>query len=176
MADPFLGEIRIWGCTFAPMNWAFCTGQLLPISQYTALFSLLGTNYGGNGTTNFALPDLRGIVPMSWGQSTGGSTYDLGEVGGSSIVTLNEATVPAHTHALHAIPRPASGDTPDAKSTLGRQTSANFYKKPSGAATPQPLAPNIVQTQGGTQPHNNMMPFMALNFCIALQGIFPQRP
>ena len=175
MAEPFLGEIRIWGCNFAPRNWAFCTGQLLPISQYTSLFSLLGTNYGGNGTTNFGLPDLRGIVPMAWGQSTAGSTYDLGETGGASIVTLTEQTVPPHTHPLHATPRNATLDTPDTKATLGRQT-ANYYKQPSGAATPQPLAAGIVDMQGGSQPHNNMMPFMGMNFCIALQGIFPPRP
>jgi microcystin-dependent protein len=175
MADPFLGEIRIWGCSFAPRNWAFCAGQFLPISQYSALFSLLGVNYGGNGTTNFALPDLRGITPMAWGQSTSGSTYDIGETGGASLVTLTEQTVSPHTHALHATPRPAGKDTPDVKSTLGR-AGANYYKQPNGAASPQPLAPGIVDMQGGSQPHNNMQPFMALNFCIALQGIFPPRP
>ena len=176
MADPFLGEIRIWACNFAPLNWAFCTGQILPISQYTALFSLLGTNYGGNGTTTFGLPDLRGMVPMGWGQSTSGTSYTLGETGGTNTVTLTTPTVPPHTHDLHAIPRPVTTDTPDPKSALGRQASNNFYKQPTGAAAPQPLAPNIIQPQGGSQPHNNMMPFMALNFCIALQGIFPQRP
>src|SRR5579859_4083159 len=138
MADPFLGEIRIWGCTFAPLNWAFCTGQLLPISQYTALFSLLGTNYGGNGTTTFGLPDLRGMVPIGWGASTSGSTYVIGETGGVNIVTLTEPTVPPHTHALHATPRTATRDTPDAKSTLGR-AATNYYKQPTGAAAPQPL-------------------------------------
>jgi microcystin-dependent protein len=175
MADPFLGEIRIWGCNFAPLNWAFCTGQLLPISQYTALFSLLGTNYGGNGTTNFGLPDFRGSLPMGWGQSTSGSTYVLGEDGGSSVVTLTEATVPPHTHILYADPRPAKTDTPSSTTALARATTS-VYKQPSGAADPQPMAPGIIDTQGGTQPHNNMMPFVALNFCIALQGIFPPRP
>jgi microcystin-dependent protein len=175
MADPFLGEIRIWGCNFAPLNWAFCTGQLLPISQYTALFSLLGTNYGGNGTTNFGLPNMRDTVPMNWGQSSSGSTYSLGEEGGTANVTLTEATVPPHTHALQADTRHATLDTPSPQTALARAGS-NVYKQASGAAAPQPLAPGIIGPQGGGQPHNNMMPFVALNFCVALQGIFPPRP
>lgn len=176
MAQPFLGEIRIWGCNFPPLNWAFCTGQLLPISQYAALFSLLGTTYGGNGTTTFALPDLRGSVPLSWGQGTDGINYDLGDFGGVSTVTLAEATVPPHTHSLDGDPRPASFDTPSPARSLARVRSGSLYKQPAGAAAPQPLATGIIDQQGGGQPHNNMMPFIALNFCIALQGMFPPRP
>lgn len=175
MADPFLGEIRIWGCNFAPLNWAFCTGQILPISQYTALFSLLGTNYGGNGATNFGLPDMRDSVPMNWGQSSSGSTYSIGEDGGAATVTLTEATVPPHTHALQADARHAATNTPSQQTALAR-TATNVYKQPAGAAAPQPLAPGLIGPQGGGQGHNNMMSFTALNFCIALQGIFPPRP
>src|SRR3954454_11555510 len=103
MADPFLGEIRIWGCTFAPLNWAFCEGQLLPISQNTALFSLLGTNYGGNGTTNFALPDLRGRVPIHWGNGAGLAPIVIGETAGETSVTLLSSDVPPHNHTMTAL-------------------------------------------------------------------------
>lgn len=165
----------MWGCGFAPRGWAFCDGQLLPISQNTALFSLLGTFYGGNGASNFALPDLRGNVPVSSGQSQSGTTYDLGETGGQPTVTLLQSEVPTHTHALQASAHEANLNNPSPQNSLARSTPAFVYKQPSGAATPQALAPGTVQPAGGSMPHNNMMPYLTLNFCIAMQGIYPPR-
>jgi microcystin-dependent protein len=168
VSQPFIAEIRMWACNFPPRGWAFCDGQLLPIGQNTALFALIGTYYGGNGTTNFALPDLRGAAHMFWSPNHG-----LGEQGGSTTVQLIVAQVPPHTHALMAEPRPAALGMPDATSTLAR-AAPPIYTQPSGAAPLAPLAPGVLSAGGG-QPHNNLMPYLALNFCIALQGIFPAR-
>ena len=175
MSSPFVAEIRMWGCGFAPNGWAFCDGQLLPISQNTALFSLLGTYYGGDGKSNFALPNLQGNVPMHWGQAQAGSTYDLGEASGDAAVTLTQAEVPPHTHALQADARPADLNNPSPQNSLARSTPGFIYKQPAGAATPQALSPGAVGSAGGGQPHNNVMPYLTLNFCIALQGIYPPR-
>lgn len=164
----------MWGCNFAPRGWAFCDGQTLPISQNTALFSLLGTTYGGDGRTNFSLPNLDGSAPMFWGQAPGGSLHDLGEAGGEQAVTLLESEVPAHQHALQAEPRPANLDTPGPANSLARATPA-VYKQPAGAAALQAMSPGTVSPAGGSLPHNNMMPFLTLNFCIAMQGIYPPR-
>ena len=173
MADPFVAEIRIFPFNFAPRGWAFCNGQLLPLSQNTALFSLLGTTYGGDGKSNFALPNIQGSAPMHPGQGPGLSLHDLGETGGSETVTLLESEVPAHSHALRA-----SGDDGDLKApssgrSLARSIGGFAYQTSAsglGAMAPEALAP-----AGGDQPHNNLMPYLTLNFCIALQGVFPPR-
>jgi microcystin-dependent protein len=174
MADPFVAEIRIFPFNFAPRGWAFCDGQLMPLSQNTALFSLLGTTYGGNGKSNFALPDLQGRAPMQPGQGPGLSLHDLGETGGSETVTLLESEIPAHSHAMNGQNSNANLNDP-AGAVLARTFGGgNLYKTPSGASiatlSDQSLAP-----AGGDQPHNNLMPYLTFYFCIALQGVFPPR-
>jgi microcystin-dependent protein len=176
VTDPFLAEIRIFAGNFAPNGWALCNGQLMSISQNTALFSLLGVNYGGNGTTNFALPNLSGSAPLQQGQGPGLTPRDLGEVGGEPTVTLLSTEMPSHTHTANA--RNDSGSTGNpanavwAEAAYGRQA-ANIY---STAAPNVAMNPQATQVTGGNQPHNNMPPYLAVNFIIALQGIFPQRP
>jgi microcystin-dependent protein len=173
MASPFVAEIRIFPFNFPPKSWAFCNGQLLPISQNTALFSLLGTTYGGDGKTTFALPDLQGNAPMFWGQGPGLSLYDLGQTGGSPTVTLIDSEMPSHSHSVMAFPNPGNVNTPDPTLALARSKGGSAYKLP-----PQTLvnfAPEALGVTGGSQPHNNLMPYLTLNFCIALQGIFPPR-
>lgn len=173
MADPFVAEIRIFPFNFAPKGWAFCDGQLLPLSQNTALFSLLGTTYGGNGKSNFALPDLQGRAPMQPGQGPGLSLHDLGESAGSETVTLLESEIPAHSHALTSQGAPGDSATPQGNA-YARVIGATPYQPPAGAPlvtmSDQALAP-----AGGDQPHNNLMPYLTFNFCIALQGVFPPR-
>jgi microcystin-dependent protein len=171
MASPFVAEIRIFPFNFAPQGWAFCDGQLMPISQNTALFSLLGTTYGGDGRSTFALPNLQGSAPMHPGQGPGLSLHDLGETGGSDTVTLIETEMPAHSHALMASDQPGEDPGPQAE-VLARSVGASLYK--TGPANVQ-LAGQAVALTGGNQPHNNMLPYLALNFCIALQGVFPPR-
>lgn len=171
--DPFVAEIRIFGFTFAPRGWAFCNGQLLPLSQNTALFSLLGTTYGGDGRSNFALPNLQGSAPMHPGQGPGLSLHDLGETGGSPSLTLLESQIPAHSHTPRVQTTVASKSTP-ANNSLSRVSGATPYLPPAGAALVA-MAPEAVAPAGGNQPHNNMMPYLTLNFCIALQGVFPPR-
>jgi microcystin-dependent protein len=178
--DPFLGQISLLACNFAPVGWAFCQGQLLPINQNTALFSLLGTNYGGNGTTTFALPDLRSRVPIGFGQGAGLSNYPLGGLGGAETVTIGTSNYPAHSHTLSAVAGAASGNTPSGLieaegQTGGRGGAVNLaLYSVSGSATT--LASGaLTSAAGGSQPHNNREPYLALNFCIALQGIFPSR-
>ena len=173
MADPFVAEIRIFPFTFAPKGWAFCNGQILPISQNTALFSLLGTTYGGNGQSTFALPDLQGSAPMHPGQGKGLSLHDLGETGGSDTVTLLQSEIPLHAHAMMAANLPADQAAPAADRSMARSVNAFAYAPDSSALAPmndQTLAP-----AGGDQPHNNLMPYLTLNFNIALQGVFPPR-
>src|ERR687886_527278 len=148
MAEPFLSEIKIIGFNFPPKGWAFCNGQLLPINQNQALFALLGTTYGGNGQTNFALPNLRGQVPIHMGNG-----HTLGERAGSTSVTVNIQQLPTHIHPLNA------------------STSVNNAYTPPASLTS--MEPTSVTSVGGNQPHNNMMPYLVLNFIIALQGIFP---
>lgn len=175
MADPFVAEIRIFGFQFAPKGWAFCNGQLLPISQNTALFSLLGTMYGGDGKSTFGLPDMQGNAPMFFGQGQGLTERFEGEMSGVETITLLDSEMPFHQHALQANTAPADLPAPAATRSLAR--SAPFiYKAPAGAAAPQPMAPQAVSPAGGGLPHNNMMPYLTLNFCIALQGVFPARP
>jgi microcystin-dependent protein len=175
MADPFVAEIRIFPFNFAPRGWAFCDGQLLPLSQNTALFSLLGTTYGGNGKSNFALPDLQGRAPMHPDQGPGLSLHDLGETGGSETVTLLESELPAHAHALRANADFADLQVPTAARSLARSQNANAYQTTTNQQIVS-LAPQALAPAGGDQPHNNLMPYLTFNFCIALQGEFPQRP
>lgn len=174
MADPFVAEIRIFPFNFAPKGWAFCDGQLLPISQNTALFSLLGTTYGGNGTSNFALPDMQGNAPMHPGQGPGLSLYDLGETGGSETVTLIENEMPSHNHSLMAAVPPALLNAPSTATGLARSAGGPAYQA-SNAGLVQMNVQAIAPTGSGL-PHNNMMPYLTLSFCIAMQGVFPQRP
>jgi microcystin-dependent protein len=174
MADPFVAEIRIFPFNFAPKGWAWCDGQLLPLSQNTALFSLLGTTYGGNGTSNFALPDLQGRAPMHPGQGPGLSLHDLGETGGSETVSLLESEIPAHSHALMASTAPANRTSP-VNNTIARVAGATPYLPPAGAAL-ELMAAQSLAPAGGDQPHNNMQPYLTFYFNIALQGVFPARP
>lgn len=171
--DPFVAEIRIFPFNFAPKGWAFCDGQLLPLSQNTALFSLLGTYYGGNGQSNFALPNLQGAAPMFWGQGPGLSLHDLGETGGSDTVSLLESEIPSHSHALNCLPAPADSPAPQAAS-IARVIGATPYLPPAGAPLVA-MAAAALPPAGGDQPHNNLQPYLTLNFCIALQGVYPPR-
>jgi microcystin-dependent protein len=174
--DPFVAEIRIFPFNFAPKGWAFCDGQLLPLSQNTALFSLLGTTYGGDGKSNFALPNMQGNAPMHPGQGPGLSLYDLGEVGGSDFVTLLESEIPAHNHLMKASTTPGTLTAPAPDRGLARSQGGNAYVP--GASAPQltPMSANMIAPAGGSLPHNNMMPYLTLNFYVALQGVFPPRP
>ncbi|MCR1782294.1 tail fiber protein [Nocardioides carbamazepini] len=174
MADPFVAEIRIFPFNFAPRGWAWCDGQLLPLSQNTALFSLLGTTYGGDGKSNFALPDLQGRAPMHPGQGPGLSLHDLGETGGSETVTLLESEIPSHTHALQAN-LDGIGDTsvPSEEAALTASSGGALYR--AGPPTGHHLGPEALSPAGGDQAHNNMQPYLTFYFCIALQGVFPPR-
>jgi microcystin-dependent protein len=175
VSDPFLAEIRIFSCNYAPTGWAFCEGQLLPISQNTALFSLLGTYYGGDGKSTFALPNLKGSAAMHWGQAASGSQYYIGDTGGETRVLLSTLTVPPHTHALQASAHNATLDSPGPQNALARSTPSMIYKTPAGAAPVQPLAAGSINAAGAGVAHNNMMPFLTLNFCIAMRGVYPPR-
>jgi microcystin-dependent protein len=164
MSEPFLSEIKIVSFNFPPKGWALCNGQLLPINQNQALFALLGTTYGGNGQTNFALPNLRGRVPIHFG-----AAHTLGEAAGSTSVTVNIQQLPTHMHAVNA--SPVNADTPTGGNNFFG-VATNAYTVVGSLTT---LSPNMVTSVGGSQPHNNMMPYLTLNFIIALQGIFPSQ-
>ena len=172
MADPFVAEIRIFPFNFAPRGWAWCDGQLLPLSQNTALFSLLGTTYGGNGKSNFALPDLQGRAPMQPGQGPGLSLHDLGETGGSQTVTLLESEIPSHPHTLRAFNDVGEDRIPGPTELLARSTGGLLYATPGTLVAMSNLD---LPPAGGDQPHNNMMPYLTFYFNIALQGVFPPR-
>nr|WP_199001596.1 tail fiber protein [Flavobacterium sp. ASV13] len=169
--DPFVAEIRIFPFNFPPKGWAFCNGQLLPLSQNTALFSLLGTTYGGDGRSNFALPDLQGRTPMHPGQGPGLSLHDLGESSGTETVTLIDSEIPSHNHNLMVTSLNSQSTNPS-NTSLGRGNPVKVYLN-SNPTTNMGL--NAIATTGGNLPHNNMMPYMTMNFCIALQGVFPPR-
>lgn len=173
MADPFVAEIRIFPFNFAPKGWAWCDGQLLPLSQNTALFSLLGTTYGGNGKSNFALPDLQGRAPMQFGQGPGLSLHDLGETGGSDTVSLLESEIPSHSHTMraHALDL-GELNAPASNRVLAKSANANAYTPTANLTAMSPLT---LTPAGGDQPHNNMMPYLTFYFCIALQGVYPPR-
>lgn len=178
MADPFVAEIRIFPFNFAPKGWAFCNGQIMPISQNTALFSLLGTTYGGDGKSTFALPNLQGNAPMHPGQGQGLSLRDLGEMGGSQTVTLLESEMAAHAHFVgRATAAEGNSVTPVgsvwATSPAGRGAAALYHEAP---ATGKVNSLFSLAPTGGSLPHNNMQPYLTLSFCIALQGVFPPRP
>jgi len=172
--DPFVAEIRIFPFNFAPRGWAWCDGQLLPLSQNTALFSLLGTTYGGNGKSNFALPDLQGRAPMHPGQGPGLSLHDLGETGGSETVSLLESEIPSHSHAFMASNQPGENPNPGPTQAIARSVGASLYQD-QVAANLVNLAPEAVAPAGGDQPHNNLQPYLTFYFNIALQGVFPPR-
>lgn len=174
--DNFLAEIRIFTFNFPPKGWAFCDGQLLPISQNTALFSLLGTTYGGDGKSTFALPNLQGSAPLMFGQGPGLSLYNLGQTGGETGVTLLASEMPSHAHAANAAA--VSGDTSNpanaswAMSQAGRQSTDLYTQNTSSNVT---MNAQALAAAGGGGAHNNMPPYLTFNFCIALQGIFPAR-
>lgn len=174
MSEPFLSEIKIMSFNFPPKGWALCNGQFLPINQNQALFALLGTTYGGNGQTTFALPNLRGQVPIHMGNG-----HTLGESAGSSSVTLNQSQMPQHLHILNAAaaapalstnPPGSTTNAPDPNKMLSGSACDNLYRAPTNL---QAMAPDSVSNVGGSQPHTNRQPYLVLNFCIALQGIFP---
>lgn len=177
MADPFVAEIRMFPFNFAPRGWAWCDGQLLPLSQNTALFSLLGTTYGGDGKSNFALPNLNGSFPLQPGQGQGLSLRDLGEQGGQEAVTLLETEIPAHSHALNALPVSGSSNSAEGRMLAvpryGRAQERTYAEPPGLGVTK--LSPAGLTPVGGNQPHNNMPPYLTLYFAIALQGVFPPR-
>ena len=167
MAEPFLSEIRIMSFGFAPKGWAMCNGQLMPINQNQALFSLLGTTYGGDGRVNFGLPDLRSRVPIHMGKG-----FTLGERGGEQAHTLSIAELPTHVHTLNGSTTQATTIAPDTNTVLSGSTPQNVYA-PFG--NPAAMAANSIGNTGGSQAHLNMQPFLTLTFCIALQGIFPSQ-
>lgn len=179
MSDPFVAEIRIFPFNFAPKGWAFCNGQLLPLSQNTALFSLLGTTYGGDGKSNFALPDYQGCVPMFYGQGPGLSLYDIGQEGGSETVTLLQTEIPSHLHTLNATT--GAGTSSDPNGNMLSQGNWSVQGNTGNVQMYTVTAPNkqmgafSTSIAGSSFPHNNLMPYLTLNFCIALQGVFPPR-
>ena len=165
MAIPYLSELRMFSFNFAPKGWAMCSGQLLPIAQNQALFSLLGTTYGGNGQTTFGLPDLRGRTPMHFGAG-----YTQGQTAGQTAHTLTMSEMPAHNHMVMA-----SSNAPAASTPLNNFFASNTSFTPYGTSPNTSMAPGNVTNMGGSQPHNNMAPYLVINICIALQGIFPSR-
>jgi|SRR5262245_2685717 len=180
MAEPFLGQIATFGFNFAPRGWATCDGQILAISTNTALFSLLGTTYGGNGQTTFGLPDLRGRVPVHQGNGPGLSPYTIGEVTGTENVTLIQTQIPAHNHlAVSAVSAAASSlaptDSTDGTVLVGGTQTNIFTATPDATKMNAGMVTTTVQPSGGSQPHANLQPLLCINFCIALEGIFPSR-
>ncbi len=179
-SNPYLSEIQIFAFDFAPRRWALCNGQLLAINTNQALFSLLGTNYGGNGVTTFALPDLRGRVPLGWGNGPSLTPNNLGQLGGTENVTLLPTQMPLHTHSITttaAQPCQSAGgnqNTPATSFPAAHETE-NIYSTTSDANMGAPTVNTTISTAGGSQPHPNQPPYLTMNFCIALQGIFPSR-
>jgi microcystin-dependent protein len=171
VSEPFLGEVRIFAFNFPPVGWAQCNGQLLPINQNQALFSLLGTFYGGDGKTNFALPNLQSRVAIHVGQGTGLSEYTQGQMGGTEAVTLSRAEMPVHTHHVHADGTNAKAANPVGH-FLARAANDIYAVQQHGTST---MNPKMIADAGGGKPHTNIQPYLALNFCIALQGVFPSR-
>jgi microcystin-dependent protein len=174
MSNPFVAEIRMFCFNFAPKGWAWCDGQLLPISQNTALFSLLGTTYGGDGKSTFALPNMQGSSPMAPGQGPGLSLHDLGEQGGSQDVTLLLSEIPVHSHSVNAAPAnfAANSDVPT-NNAMGKSSQGSVYVPDTQPSVT--MSPNALSPAGGNLPHNNMMPYLAVYFAIAMQGVYPAR-
>jgi microcystin-dependent protein len=177
MAEPYIGEIRIFGFSFATRGWAFCDGQLLPISQYSALFSILGTTFGGNGQTTFALPNMQGNAPMHWGTGPGLTPRTIGEVLGTPSVTLTSQQLPGHSHLFIAAATPGDPTklvaTPTADAQLSSSNPGAVYS--STVTPPASFSPKAIGAAGQSQPHDNLQPLLTVNFCIALFGIFPSR-
>lgn len=171
MSEPFVGEIDIFGFNFAPRGWAFCNGQVMPISQNTALFSLLGTFYGGDGISTFALPNLQGSVPVHQGQGSGLSDIFQGQSGGEETVTLITSELPQHSHTAACNNSQADSVTPGGEEWAPEVAGSNAYSSTAGSV----MSPTALASAGGGQPHNNLQPYLVLNFCIALLGIFPAR-
>ncbi len=172
MSEPFIAEIRIFAGNFAPRSWAFCNGQLLPVSQNTALFSLIGTTYGGDGRSTTALPNLKGRLPMHPGRGPGLTSRRLGQRGGVEMVSLTEAQMPNHTHQLQGSGEDGDSTTPSSARMVGAGN--DMFRSPTGATTGA-MADASMPNAGGSQPHNNMQPFLVMNFIIALQGLYPSR-
>ena len=177
MANPFLAEIRMFAGNFAPKGWALCNGQLLPLSQNTALFSLLGTTYGGDGKSTFGLPNLQNSAPMHPGQGPGLSFHDLGETGGESAVTLLQTEMAAHNHTANCLSTTGDVNNPSpnlwaATAAIGRGGGPPNY---ASTGNPAPMNPQAIGIAGSSQPHNNMSPYLAVTFIIALQGVYPPR-
>jgi microcystin-dependent protein len=170
----FLGSLMLVPYNFAPRGYAFCQGQVLPISQNTALFSLLGTIYGGNGTSTFGLPNLQGALAVNQGQGPGLSNYNIGQTGGSPSVTLQAQSTPSHTHQPQGVDPPVANSSNPTNGALGKPSDGTLIYA-TATAPLQPMNPGSVQNYGTGQPHNNMMPYLVLNWIIALQGIFPSR-
>jgi microcystin-dependent protein len=185
MSDQFLGEIRMFGGNFAPVQWALCNGQTLPISQYSALFALIGTYYGGNGTSNFQLPNLQGVAPLDQGSGPGLTPRDLGETGGEPSVTLTSQTMAAHNHALQGTTGAADSPTPTGSifatghwattNPIGKGQMSTYFNPSPTPPTLTALNIGAIGPAGGNQPHNNLMPYQVVTFIIAMQGIFPPR-
>jgi microcystin-dependent protein len=172
--DPFVAEIRIVPFNFAPKGWAFCDGQLLPISQNTALFALLGTVYGGDGKSTFALPDIQGSTALHPGQGSGLSLYSLGQIGGSETVTLTQAEMPVHSHSANSIGSLSTTAAPSSQTGIAKSVNGGAFTPGGGAV--QALAQQALPPAGGSLPHNNLQPYLTLNYIIAMQGVFPPRP
>jgi microcystin-dependent protein len=172
--DPFVAEIRCFGFNFAPTGWAQCNGQLLPISQNTALFSLVGTYYGGDGKSTFALPDLMGRVPLHQGQGQGLTDYFLGEQTGTETVTLIQSETPAHTHTVQARANAGDLQAPSPNRALAQSTGGTIYQS-NTTQNLTPMSPQTLSIAGSSFPHNNWQPTLVLNYCIAMQGVFPPR-
>ncbi len=176
MSEPYVGEILMFGGNFAPIGWAFCDGNELPISQNDVLFNLIGTTYGGDGEQTFKLPDLQGRVPIHMGKNSSGSNYTLAETGGVESVTLSISQMAAHSHAPMAV----AGGTNQQESPSGAlwsndpSNAISTYHEMSGGASLNPMTSLAIQTTGGSQPHDNIQPYLAVNFCIALFGLYPQ--
>jgi microcystin-dependent protein len=174
MSEPFIAEIRIFAGNFAPRGWAFCNGQLLPISQNTALFSLIGTTYGGDGRTTTALPNLQGRAPMHPGRGPGLTDRRLGERGGTEMVTLSEAQMPNHNHTLRATMENGDQKSLTSTTTLARSRNGNLYQSDTSANLVS-MSDRSLQSTGGSQAHNNQQPYLTMNFIIALVGLYPSR-
>jgi microcystin-dependent protein len=174
--EPFIGEVRLLPYTFAPLGWQDCDGSLLPISGYETLFTLIGTTYGGDGQNTFAVPDLRGRLPIHTGTGPGLSSYNLGQLGGSETVTLTSAQLPAHTHTAQVTNAAASTGTPAGNLELGSISGDAMYTSDISNLSPHPAAATMIGATGGNLPHDNTMPTLTVRFCIALNGIWPSQP
>ncbi|AKF07711.1 phage tail protein [Sandaracinus amylolyticus] len=176
MADPFVAEVRMFGLNFAPRGWALCNGQIMAIAQNTALFSLLGTTYGGDGRSTFGLPNLQGAAAMGAGHGPGLTPRPLGAVGGSATVTLLTTEIPAHGHGVSFSRAESYEGHPGAGQPAMTQGGLALYAPPGASSPTTAMSPLALGVSGSSQPHNNLMPYLAITFCIALQGVFPPRP